>query len=80
MQLKPRDEASAKDPSRNNGASRSDAAAAEPIDLALWREKALTFEAEVAKAVVGQSRIIRLLTVAVFARGSRSTRGRRRRR
>ena len=34
-----------------------------------WRERALAFEREVAKAVVGQERAIRLLTIAVFARG-----------
>lgn len=39
------------------------------IDLSLWRERALTFETEIAKAVVGQRRVIRLLTTAIFARG-----------
>jgi MoxR-like ATPase len=39
------------------------------IDLKAWRDRALVFENEVAKAVVGQSRAIRLLTVALFARG-----------
>ncbi|GBU16483.1 MULTISPECIES: MoxR family ATPase [Methylobacterium] len=34
-----------------------------------WREAALRFEAEVAKAVVGQERVIRLVTLAVFGRG-----------
>jgi MoxR-like ATPase len=37
--------------------------------LADWRQRALRFEAEVAKTVIGQERAIRLLTVAVFARG-----------
>lgn len=39
------------------------------IDLSVWRGRAEKFEAEVAKAVVGQQRIIRLLTIALFARG-----------
>ena len=39
------------------------------VDLATWRSRAETFETEVAKAVVGQSRVIRLLTIALFARG-----------
>ncbi|MGE0485971.1 MAG: AAA family ATPase [Gammaproteobacteria bacterium] len=34
-----------------------------------WHRRALEFEAEIAKAVVGQDHAIRLLTVAVFARG-----------
>ncbi|MFO1340971.1 MAG: MoxR family ATPase [Burkholderiaceae bacterium] len=37
--------------------------------LADWRERALALEAEVAKAVVGQQRVIRLVNTAVFARG-----------
>ena len=39
------------------------------IDLSAWRGRAEKFEAELAKAVVGQKRIIRLLTIALFARG-----------
>jgi MoxR-like ATPase len=38
-------------------------------DLSLWRERAHTFEAQIASAVVGQARVIRLLTIAIFARG-----------
>jgi MoxR-like ATPase len=34
-----------------------------------WRSRALEFEREVGKAVVGQSRAIRLLTISIFARG-----------
>ncbi|MDP4021372.1 MoxR family ATPase [Methylobacterium sp. NEAU 140] len=34
-----------------------------------WRAAAGRFEAEVAKAVVGQARAIRLVTIAIFARG-----------
>jgi MoxR-like ATPase len=34
-----------------------------------WRASAARFEAEVAKAVVGQTRVIRLVTTAIFARG-----------
>jgi MoxR-like ATPase len=37
--------------------------------LADWREKALSFESEVAKAIIGQPEAIRLMTIAVFARG-----------
>lgn len=37
--------------------------------LADWRERALLAESEVNKAVVGQSRAVRLLVIAVFARG-----------
>jgi MoxR-like ATPase len=38
-------------------------------DLATWRRHALMFEAELGKVVVGQERVIRLLTIAIFARG-----------
>ena len=34
-----------------------------------WRGKALALEAEVAKAVIGQRRVIRMVNTAVFARG-----------
>ncbi|RZL93459.1 MAG: MoxR family ATPase [Variovorax sp.] len=34
-----------------------------------WRQLALVLEAEVAKAVIGQARVIRLVNTAVFARG-----------
>ena len=37
--------------------------------LADWRDKALRLEAEVRHAVVGQDRAIRLINIAVFARG-----------
>jgi MoxR-like ATPase len=37
--------------------------------LADWRHRALAMEAEVAKAVVGQARVIRLVNTAIFARG-----------
>lgn len=37
--------------------------------LAAWHGAAATFEKEVAKAVIGQERVIRLVTVAIFARG-----------
>jgi MoxR-like ATPase len=43
--------------------------AAARIDLAEWRERARKFESEIAKAVIGQERVIRLLTTALFARG-----------
>ncbi|MDL2337088.1 MAG: MoxR family ATPase [Pseudomonadota bacterium] len=34
-----------------------------------WRQRALALEVEVGKAVIGQSRVIRLINTAVFARG-----------
>jgi MoxR-like ATPase len=37
--------------------------------LAEWRERALALEAAIGAVIVGQSRAIRLLTIAVFARG-----------
>ena len=37
--------------------------------LADWRQRALALETEVAKAVIGQARVIRLVNTAVFARG-----------
>ena len=37
--------------------------------LADWRQRALAAEAEVARAVIGQSRAIRLVNTAVFSRG-----------
>ena len=37
--------------------------------LADWRQRALAMEAEVAKAIIGQPRALRLLTTAIFARG-----------
>jgi MoxR-like ATPase len=39
------------------------------IDLADWRRRALDLESEIAKVIVGQRRVIRLLTIAIFARG-----------
>jgi MoxR-like ATPase len=39
------------------------------VHLEDWHKAATTFENEVAKAVIGQRRVIRLLTVAIFARG-----------
>ncbi|WP_330085034.1 MoxR family ATPase [Methylocystis iwaonis] len=37
--------------------------------LGQWRERALAFEQEIQKAVIGQERVIRLVTIGVFARG-----------
>lgn len=37
--------------------------------LAQWRARALDFENAVGRIVLGQERVIRLLTIAVFARG-----------
>ena len=44
-------------------------AAAGVPDLDHWRQRAHAFETEIGKAVVGQKRVIRLLTTAIFARG-----------
>ena len=45
----------------------------DPVQVATllsgWRNRALAAEAEVRKAVVGQDRAIRLITIALFARG-----------
>lgn len=38
-------------------------------ELAQWRERAIAFEKEIQNAVVGQARVIRLVTIGVFARG-----------
>ena len=38
-------------------------------DLSVWRDRAHAFEAQIGKAVIGQKRVIRLLTIAIFARG-----------
>ncbi len=43
--------------------------AARDSQLVDWREHALSLENEVRKAVVGQERAIRLITIAIFARG-----------
>jgi MoxR-like ATPase len=37
--------------------------------LADWRQRALAIEAEVARAVIGQARAIRLVNIAIFSRG-----------
>jgi MoxR-like ATPase len=37
--------------------------------LADWRNRALAFEREIEKAIVGQTRAIRLVTISIFARG-----------
>lgn len=37
--------------------------------LAEWREHAQRFEREVEKAVIGQTRAIRLITISIFSRG-----------
>jgi len=37
--------------------------------LADWRQRALSLETEVGKAVIGQQRVLRLVNTAVFARG-----------
>jgi MoxR-like ATPase len=37
--------------------------------LADWRQRALALEAEVARAVIGQARVIRRVNTAIFARG-----------
>ncbi|KMO43191.1 ATPase AAA [Methylobacterium tarhaniae] len=47
----------------------ADAAPTDWRQIADWRQVALRFEAEIAKAVIGQDRVIRLVTIAIFARG-----------
>jgi MoxR-like ATPase len=37
--------------------------------LSDWRQRALEFEQEIQKAVIGQSRVVRLVTICIFARG-----------
>jgi MoxR-like ATPase len=44
-------------------------AANDHIWLDEWRERALAFEQEISRVVIGQQRVARLLTIAIFARG-----------
>jgi MoxR-like ATPase len=37
--------------------------------LSDWRQRALELEQEIQKAVIGQSRVVRLVTICIFARG-----------
>jgi MoxR-like ATPase len=37
--------------------------------LESWRARVATFEAEIGRAVIGQTRVIRMLTIAILARG-----------
>jgi MoxR-like ATPase len=46
-----------------------EACLSDEIGLDVWRERVAAFEAAVGSAVIGQSRAIRLLTIAVLARG-----------
>jgi MoxR-like ATPase len=39
------------------------------IDLAEWREQVARFEAEVGRAVIGQAKVLRMLTIAILSRG-----------
>jgi MoxR-like ATPase len=39
------------------------------MDLSGWRRRATELEYEIGKVIIGQQRIIRLLTIAIFARG-----------
>ncbi len=59
---------------RATGARDLSALASPPLsgsdtELETWRDRALTFEAEMKRAIIGQERPIRLLLIAVFARG-----------
>ena len=45
------------------------AKAVEAIDLAHWRARALAFEETLHSAIIGQHRVVKLLTIAIFARG-----------
>jgi MoxR-like ATPase len=38
-------------------------------ELSVWREQVEAFEAEVSRVVIGQTRVIRMLTIAILARG-----------
>lgn len=55
----------------DDGSTRSpvDRSPVDLVDLAAWRDRAQAFQAEVAKAVVGQSHAVRMITIAIFARG-----------
>ncbi|AHJ67355.1 Methanol dehydrogenase regulatory protein MoxR [Granulibacter bethesdensis] len=44
-------------------------ASAEAFSLGGWRERAIAFEAAVSGAVLGQQRVVRLMTIAILARG-----------
>lgn len=59
------------DPSASSELSVTPIGAAGSNDTLLsdWRERALRLEDEVGNAVIGQARVIRLITIAVFARG-----------
>ena len=39
------------------------------LSLNDWRERARAFEQQLSKVIIGQERVIRLLTIAIFARG-----------
>lgn len=39
------------------------------IDLANWRDRGLAFEGVLRNTIIGQDRVLRLLTIAIFARG-----------
>ena len=39
------------------------------VDLANWRDRALAFEGVLRNTIIGQDRVLRLLTIAIFARG-----------
>lgn len=39
------------------------------IDIANWRDRALAFEGVLRNTIIGQDRVLRLLTIAIFARG-----------
>lgn len=43
--------------------------AEEGVDLVEWRARAAAFEREVAKAALGHDHVIRMITLAIFARG-----------
>ena len=42
---------------------------ADTLGLEEWRERVTAFEVEVGRAVIGQARVIRLLSIAILARG-----------
>lgn len=61
--------ADAADSAADSAADFATAAGANDTLLQDWRAKALRLEAEVSKAVIGQAGVIRLINVALFARG-----------
>lgn len=58
-----------RDTLQNNDTEMGSPTGQDADSLPVWREAARNFENEISKAIIGQERVIRLLTVAIFARG-----------